>query len=124
MSRPKPWIARAIGGVALLWLASVTGCGGGGGSGGPEPPPADATPPTVPQSVTATAESATQVRVTWQASTDAGSGVAGYRVFRDDSVTPIATVTVTNHVDVNLAPGTRYTYTVRAFDGADRQSGV
>ena len=83
MSRPKPWIARASGGFALLWLASVTGCGGGGGSGGPKPPPADATPPTMPQSVTATAESATQIRVTWQASTDAGSGVAGYRVFRN-----------------------------------------
>lgn len=119
MSRPKPWIARTIGGIALLWLASVTGCGGGGGSGGPKPPPADATPPTVPQSVTATAESATQIRVTWQASTDAVSGVAGYRVFRNGSVTPIATVTVTNHVDVNLAPDTQYTYTVRAFDGAN-----
>ena len=96
----------------------VAGCGGGGASSGPVPPPADSTPPSAPQAVIATAESATQVRVSWQASTDAGSGVAGYRVFRDGSVTPIATVTVTNHVDVNLAPGTGYTYTVRAFDAA------
>jgi uncharacterized repeat protein (TIGR03806 family) len=39
-------------------------------------------------------------------------------VFRDGGVTPIATVTVTSHVDNNLIPATRYTYTVRALDGA------
>jgi uncharacterized repeat protein (TIGR03806 family) len=72
----------------------------------------------VPQALTATVESATQIRLTWQASTDAGSGVAGYRVFRNGSTTPIATVTVTSHVDGNLTPATLYTYTVRAFDGA------
>jgi len=118
MGRPNPWNSQVIGGVALLWLAFVAGCGGGGGSGEPKPPPTDTTPPTVPQSVVATAESATQIRIAWQASTDTGSGVAGYRVFRNGSATPIATVTVTSHVDSNLTPATQYTYTVRAFDGA------
>ena len=117
MNSLKRWIAPVIRGAALLWLACAAGCGGGG-SDGPDNPPADTTPPTVPQSLTATAESATQVRLTWQTSTDNGSGVAGYRVFRDGSATPIATVTATSLVDGNLAPATRYTYTVRAFDGA------
>lgn len=119
MGRPNPWNPRVVEGVASLWLALVAGCGGGGASSGPVPPPADSTPPSAPQAVIATAESATQVRVSWQASTDAGSGVAGYRVYRDGSATPIATVTVMSHVDGNLTPATRYTYTVRAFDGAN-----
>ena len=39
---------------------------------------------------------ATQVSLSWSASTDTGgSGLAGYRVFRNGSMTPIATVGVT-----------------------------
>ena len=58
--------------------------------------------------------------VTWTASTDAGGrGVAGYRVFRDASATPIATVTCpTLHRDTGLTAATTYSYTVRAFDAA------
>src|SRR4030095_134092 len=43
----------------------------------------DTTPPTVPQGLTATAQSATQIALAWTASTDDGAGGAGYRVFRD-----------------------------------------
>jgi uncharacterized repeat protein (TIGR03806 family) len=119
MRRSVSWNVTLIRGLALLWVAGAAGCGGGGGgSGGGSNPPADTTPPTVPQSVSATVESATDIRVAWQPSTDAGTGVAGYRVFRNDSTAPIATVTATSHVDGNRAPATQYTYTVRAFDGA------
>jgi uncharacterized repeat protein (TIGR03806 family) len=119
MRRSASWNVTLLRGLVLLWSAGVAGCGGGGGdSGGGSNPPADTTPPTVPQSVSATAESATSIRVAWQPSTDAGTGVAGYRVFRNDSPTPIATVAAASHVDGNRAPATQYSYTVRAFDGA------
>ena len=90
-------------------------------SGGYEPPPTtggDTTPPTVPQGLTATAQSATSIALTWTASTDTGLGVAGYRIFRNAGTMPIASVTATSYTDTNLSAATQYTYTVRAFDGA------
>ena len=105
-------------GSSVLILALLVSCGGGGGGDDPTPPAADVTPPTVPANVTATAQSSTQVLVSWSASTDAGTGVAGYRVFRDGSATVLATVTATNYTDNTAAAGTTYGYTVRAFDGA------
>ncbi len=56
--------------------------------------------------------------MSWTASTDTGSGVAGYRIFRDASTTALATVTGTTYTDNNLAATTSYSYTVRAFDAA------
>ena len=99
---------------------SLVACSGGNGPGSPNPPPPtpDTTAPSVPAGVTATAQSTTQILVTWTASTDAGTGVAGYRVFRDAGATPIATVTATSYTDNGLTASTSYSYTVRAFDGA------
>ena len=85
--------------------------------------PADSTAPTVPANVRAVAAGPTQVNVTWDASTDTGgSGLAGYRIFRDGGATPIATVTVASYSDINLTAGTTYTYVIRAFDGAGNVS--
>jgi uncharacterized repeat protein (TIGR03806 family) len=111
--------------AVTLWIQAfvigLTACGGGN-SKDPAPPPvtpvADTTAPTVPAGVTASAQSTTEVTITWTASTDAGTGVAGYRVFRDASATAIATVTATAFTDTNLTAGTTYSYTVRAFDAA------
>ncbi len=100
--------------ATVLVLLVLSGCGGGNGDGSPA---VDTTAPSVPQSVTAVVESATQVRITWNASTDSGSGVAGYRVYRDGAATPIATVTNGNtHTDTGLLASTRYSYSVTAFD--------
>jgi uncharacterized repeat protein (TIGR03806 family) len=113
--------------VFSLMLAA---CGGGGSDATPVPPatapatnppapaPADTTPPTVPQGVTATVQSPTTITLSWTASTDAGTGVAGYRVFRNGGATAVATVTATSYSDANLTPSTQYSYTVVAFDGA------
>ena len=58
-----------------------------------------------------------------RASTDTGgSGLAGYRIFRNGGATPIATVTTTSYSDTGLAASTQYTYTVRAVDGANNVS--
>src|SRR5262245_43330442 len=89
--------------LALL----IAGCGGTGGTTTnpappsptptptptPTPPPADTTPPTVPQGLAATVQSSSAIALAWTASNDAGTGVAGYRVFRNASAVPIASVT-------------------------------
>src|SRR5688500_19143577 len=90
-------VASRIGIVLVAQAAvSLMACGGGGDDDAPAPPPppppaADTTAPSVPQGVAAAAQSSTSIAVTWTASTDAGTGVAGYRVFRDAATTPIAT---------------------------------
>lgn len=103
--------------LAAVAVVGLHACGSGGGddSGGP---PGDSTPPTQPGNVQAVATGATSIRITWAASTDAGSGVAGYEVFRDAAADPVATVTTTTYDDTGLAPSTTYSYRVRAYDNA------
>lgn len=109
-------------GRGATWLLAMllAACGGGGGGGSGDPPGNDdTTPPSAPQGLNASAQSGSEVRLQWQASTDAGTGVSGYRVYRDGGTDPVATVgAVTTYTDTGLAPGTRYSYAVRAFDGA------
>lgn len=81
---------------------------------------ADTTAPTVPSNVTATANSATQVTVSWTASTDA-VGVASYQVKRGGTVIASA-VTGTSYVDSSVSASTAYSYTVNAVDAAGNRS--
>ena len=74
----------------------------------------DCTPPTAP-TLTSTGTTATSVSLSWSGSTD-NVGVAGYYVFRGS--TQIANVTGTSYKDTGLAPATRYSYSVKAFDAA------
>lgn len=108
--------------ILVSLAATLVACGGGSdGDDPPTPPPpaADTTPPTVPGDVTVAAQSPTQIRVTWTASTDTGgTGVAGYRVYRDGGAIPIASVTSTSYTDNDVVAGGTYAYTVRAFDRA------
>jgi len=85
-----------------------------------QPAPVDNAPPTVPTGLAAVALSATSIRLTWTRSTDAGTGVAGYRIFRNGQF-----VTTINDIpggmtfdDTGLSPITIYTYTVAAYDRA------
>jgi uncharacterized repeat protein (TIGR03806 family) len=113
---------RTLAGLAAQALAlTLVACGGGDGGDTSPPPPnsPDILAPSVPAGVTATATSPTQVELTWTASTDVGTGVAGYRVFRNGGANPVASVTTTGYTDSNLTPTTSYSYTVRAFDGAN-----
>jgi uncharacterized repeat protein (TIGR03806 family) len=114
--------------VTLVWCSVVTlqACGGGGG--GTSPPPqapiaSDTTRPSTPSGVSATATSASRVDLTWTASTDTGgSGLAGYRVYRDGATAALATVTTTTYADTSVGAGATYSYVVRAFDGAGNES--
>ncbi len=111
-------VARSL---ALLALTLAACSSGPGGDDDPAPPPptADVTAPSVPGGVTATAQSASQILVSWTASTDAGTGVGGYRVFRDGGTTAIADVTTgTSYTDNSLVAATTYDYTVLAYDRA------
>ena len=79
--------------------------------------------PSVPSNLTATAESSTQIDLSWGASTDA-AGVTGYRVERcqGDSCSNFAQVaapTTTSYSDIGLTPSTSYSYRVRAIDSAN-----
>ncbi len=119
---------RKLASATLVSLCLVlSACGGGDSAPSPgttppppsppPPPPPDTTAPTVPGNVAAVAQSATSILVTWDASTDE-SGISGYRVFRDNGATAIATVNTTSYTDDNLAASTAYSYTVEAVDAA------
>ena len=83
--------------------------------------PAPDTAPTVPSGLTTSASTATQITLSWNASTDiGGTGLAGYKVYRDDTL--VATTTVTSYSDSGLSPATEYCYTVTAYDNAGNNS--
>jgi uncharacterized protein YjdB len=87
----------------------------------------DTTSPSAPTNLTATAVSASQINLTWTASTD-NVGVTGYRVERCQGTgcsnfAQIATPSGTNFNDTGLSASTSYSYRVRATDGAGNLSG-
>lgn len=79
----------------------------------------DTTPPTVPASLTGTASSIQRlVTLSWSGSTDSGSGVGGYKVYRGGSQIGTANPSPTTYPDTTVACNTAYTYTVAAYDNA------
>src|SRR3989454_927206 len=87
---------------------------------------ADTTAPTVPANLQASTVSATQIHLSWSASTD-NVGVTGYRVYRCQgssctNFVRIATPTATSFNDTGLAANTTYRYRVRAIDAAGNRS--
>jgi hypothetical protein len=85
------------------------------------PRPVDDTPPSVPQALTATTVSETQIDLAWQPSSDAESGVTHYRVYRDGAA--VGDTSSTTYEDTGLSAGTTYSYEVSAFNGAGLESG-
>lgn len=82
----------------------------------------DITPPTVPQILTGAALSSSSIQITWSVSTDGGSGLKLYRVYRDFGTSPIDETTSQSYVDSNLSPNRSYVYQVSAVDKADNES--
>jgi chitodextrinase len=72
----------------------------------------DTTAPSAPTGLMVTSAGSNEISLSWTASTDA----AGYWVYRDGALA--GTTTTTSFTDSGLSPGTLYTYTVTAFDGA------
>jgi|GEM_PF-2967999 len=80
----------------------------------------DTQPPTPPGNLRAEAEGAEEVRLTWNASRDEGSGVKSYTVLRDGmEVGKTRTITF---VDRTVKLGGGYVYSVTATDGVERTS--
>jgi fibronectin type 3 domain-containing protein len=79
----------------------------------------DTEPPSVPTGVAAVASSASQVDVTWSASTD-DVAVTGYDVLRDGVVIATVAGDILAYADASVAPSTTYGYQVIASDGTNR----
>lgn len=83
----------------------------------------DQTPASAPGNVTATANSASSVAVSWTASSDAESGIANYVVYRRVSPAAFEQVAVvagnvTSFTDSSVAAQTTYEYKVTAVNGS------
>src|SRR5207302_8174311 len=76
----------------------------------------DATAPSVPTNLSATAASSSQINLSWTASTD-NVGVTGYKIFRGGA--QIATVTGTTYQNTGLTASTTYPYTASTYDATD-----
>jgi chitodextrinase/regulation of enolase protein 1 (concanavalin A-like superfamily) len=86
-------------------------------------PPTDMTPPSVPQSLQVTGTTTETVSLSWQTSNDTGgSGLAGYRVYRQGTTMPIGTPSDTTFTDTARAAATAYSYRVSAIDNAGNES--
>jgi len=82
---------------------------------------ADTQPPSVPSGLSATASSATNVNLTWAASSD-NTGVTGYTVYRNGAVLTTVAGTSLAYSDATVQPASTYQYAVDAFDLAGNHS--
>ena len=95
------------------------------------PSATDTSPPTAPANLAVEDVFYNELDLGWSASTDTGTGVSGYRVFRkgpgENTFTLLATTAgtgpgSTSYVDLTVKPGSTYSYYVTAFDGANNVS--
>jgi chitodextrinase len=88
----------------------------------------DTVAPSVPTGLTATAAAYNKVTLGWNASTDTGgSGLAGYRIYRNGASTALTSVApgtggTVSFTDTTAQGSTTYTYVVSAYDGAGNES--
>ena len=95
------------------------------------PSSTDTTPPTAPTDLASETVFYNEIDLGWTGSTDTGTGVSGYRVFREgqgeSTFTLLATTTGSgaghnSYVDTTVAPSKSYLYYVTAYDGANNVS--
>jgi len=84
----------------------------------------DATPPTTPANLTATAVSSSGINLSWAASTDPDNTASQltYKVFRNGVQVGITAAGATTYQDSGLTANTTYFYTVSAADPAGNSS--
>ncbi|MRG27490.1 glycosyl hydrolase family 18 protein [Laceyella tengchongensis] len=75
--------------------------------------------PTAPSNLVSTAQTASSISLSWNASTD-NVGVTQYEIYRGN--TKAGTATATTYTDTGLTADTAYTYTVKAKDKAGNVS--
>ena len=79
----------------------------------------DSTAPTVPGSFAVSVSGPRQAVATWAAASDA-TGVAGYRIYRDNVL--VTTVTALTYTDIAMSIGVSHAYQVSAIDAAGNES--
>ncbi len=84
----------------------------------------DMEPPTVPGQPSGSSLSPGTIQLSWAASSDDAATTLAYHVFRDQGISPIATVTSSStttvpFTDTGLAYGSSHSYVVEAFDGTN-----
>lgn len=82
----------------------------------------DTTPPSIPTGISATTVDIDEISITWNSSSESGSGIAGYKVYRNGSYR--TTVTGTSYTNTSLSDDTTYTYAVLAVDNVGNQSSL
>jgi fibronectin type 3 domain-containing protein len=95
------------------------------------PASADTTRPTAPSALAAEQVFYNEIDLGWTGSTDSGTGVSGYKVYRqgpgESTFTLLATQPGTgaghnSYVDTTVKPSSSYQYFVTAYDGANNES--
>ena len=124
-TRKRIWpvsFAAALGVVAMLALLTATVLLPGAARAQTPTEPTDPLALGMPMGVSATANSDTQITLSWTAAS--GRAIAGYMVQRKSgngafaAVSPAHMGTDTLYVDMGLTPSTSYTYQVRAMRSA------
>lgn len=132
LTGPTGWNAAndpsftGLGSTALAKTSAITLYDGSTLIWGKEPTgtTTDTTAPTVPGTPVASGITTVGASLTWAASTDAGSGVAGYELYRvqGSTQTLVGTTTAAAYILRDLTPGTSYSYVVKAKDVAGNVS--
>ena len=82
----------------------------------------DPDPPTVPQNLRMTSRTITSISLAWDASSDTGSEVEGYTLYRNGLAIGTFSGTTTTYTDTGRTMNTSYTYEVDAFDAFNNRS--
>jgi hypothetical protein len=80
----------------------------------------DTTPPSQPSNFKTTNVGTNNVTLSWGTSTDAGSGVDVYKIYRNGSL--LNSTSQASYNDTAVSPSTSYTYQVSAIDKASNES--
>src|SRR5207245_10742597 len=90
----------------------------------PTPPPTDIDPPppSTPAGLTVSAVDCGQINLNWNASSDSGTGVKSYNVFRNNVFSRQILAPATSTSDAELTASTSYVYSVSAVDQAGNES--
>jgi PKD repeat protein len=119
--RGQSWIdgASADGGHSYA-LRAVDGAGNVSGTSNPVTVLYDATAPSVPSAPAGPAQTRVKPAFSWVASTDAGSGVSAYRIYR--GATLVGSTAASTFTDASVSVGGTYRYVVLAVDAAGNVS--
>jgi chitodextrinase len=98
--------------LCVLVLTFSGGCG--------KKKPADKVAPTVPNGISITAVSSSEIKVSWKPSADEFGKIKNYKVYRNGKY--LATTESTSASDKTLTPNAKFCFRVSAVDEAGNES--